>query len=85
MKQSARFFSLMLILASFAADAATEPPPPWAYGFKEPPPPGTAQVPPAGAGPTPTDPTTYGLPGTERKFTRAADHEYFRPSGLLSR
>jgi cytochrome c553 len=80
MKQSARLLSLLLILASYAADAATEPPPPWAYGFKDPPPPGSVQAPPAGAGPTPTDPTTYGLPGTVRKFTRAEITNIFEPA-----
>ena len=80
MKQRACLPSLMLILASFAADAATEPPPPWAYGFKEPPPPGTAQAPPAGAGPTSTDPTMYGLPGTELKFTQAQIKDIFAPA-----
>jgi cytochrome c553 len=80
MKQSACLLSLMLVLASVAADAATEPPPPWAYGFKEQPAPGTAQVPPAGAGPTPTDPTPYGLPGTARKFTRAEITNIFEPA-----
>jgi cytochrome c553 len=83
MKQSARFLSLMLILASFAAAAATDPPPPWAYGFKDPPPPGTAQAPPAGAGTTPTDPTTYGLPGTTRKFTRAEITNIFGPADFF--
>jgi cytochrome c553 len=80
MKQRACLLSLILILASFAAAAATEPPPPWAYGFKEPPPPGTAQAPPASAGPTSTDPTAYGLPGTGRKFTRAEITNIFEPA-----
>jgi cytochrome c553 len=79
MKQSARLFCLTLILASFAA-AAAEPPPPWAYGFKEAPSPGTPQSPPAGAGPTSTDPTMYGLPGTERKFTQAQIKDIFAPA-----
>ncbi len=58
---------------------ATEPPPPWAYGFKEPPPPGTAQVPPGKAAPPSADPVKYGLPGTDRTFTRAEIGNPFGP------
>jgi cytochrome c553 len=79
MKQSAGLLILLLSLASIPAPAA-EPPPPWAYGFKEPPPPGTPQSPPAGAGPTSTDPTPYGLPGTDRKFTLAQIRDIFAPA-----
>lgn len=59
---------------------AAEPPPPWAYGFKQPPPPGTAQVPPGKAAPPSTDPTRHGLPGTDRTFTRAEILEIFAPA-----
>lgn len=67
-----------LLVAS--ALIAAEPPPPWAYGFKEPPPPDTAQVPPGKAGPPSPDPVKYGLPGTDRTFTRAEILEIFRPA-----
>jgi cytochrome c553 len=79
MKQSAGLLLLLLTLASIPAPAA-EPPPPWAYGFKEPPPPGTPQSPPAGAGPTSTDATMYGLPGTALKFTQAQIKDIFAPA-----
>lgn len=62
---------------------AAEPPPPWAYGFKEPPPPGTAEVPPGRAGAPPTDPVKYGLPGTPRAFTRAEITNVFGPADYL--
>jgi cytochrome c553 len=58
---------------------AAEPPPPWAYGFKKPPPPGTVQVPPGRAGPVSTDPVKYSLPGTDRTFTRAEIGNPFGP------
>ncbi len=68
-----------LIALSTVAIAA-EPPPPWAYGFKEPPPPNTSQVPPGKAAPPSTDPVKYGLPGTERRFTRAEITAIFAPA-----
>jgi cytochrome c553 len=80
MNRTVRLLSLMFLLTGAAANAATESPPPWAYGFKEPPPSGTAQVPPGKAGPLSTDPTTYGLPGTDRKFTRAEITNLFGPA-----
>ncbi len=65
----------VLLLAIFFARPepapATEIPPPWAYGFKAPPPPGTTQVPPGKAGPPSPNPEKLGLPGTDRTFTRA--------------
>lgn len=64
-----RLAAACLLLATSLS--ATEPPPPWAYGFKAPPGPGTAQVAPGRAGPPSTDPHKYGLPGTDRTFTRA--------------
>lgn len=58
-----------------------EIPPPWAYGFKTPPPanfiPATA---PAAAPAAPVDPTRYGLPGTTRTFTRAEITSIFNPA-----
>jgi cytochrome c553 len=82
MKQPAGLLFLLLALASIPAPAA-EPPPPWAYGFKEPPPPGTPQAPPAGAGPTSTDPKMYGLPGTALKFTQAQIKDIFAPADFF--
>lgn len=60
--------------------AATEEPPPWAYGFKTPPPAGTAQVAPGKAGPPSADPAKYGLAGTDRQFTRAEITNIFGPA-----
>lgn len=71
------FAAACLALATLAAAAE---PPPWAYGFKEPPAPGTAQVPP-GKAPLPSpDPTRHGLPGTDRAFTRAEITNIFAPA-----
>ena len=64
---------------AFATESAPEPPPPWAYGFKVPPPPGTPQVSPAKAPLPPSDPTKFGLPGTDRAFTRAEILDIFAP------
>src|SRR6478736_7471284 len=63
-----------------AAESGPEVPPPWAYGFKVPPPPGTAQVPPGKAAPPSTDRVTYGLPGTDLRFTRAEIAAIFGPA-----
>ncbi|HWA28348.1 MAG TPA: c-type cytochrome [Lacunisphaera sp.] len=66
-----------LLLPALIAATAAEVPPPWAYGFKVPPPPGTAQVPSGKAGAPSTDPTKYALPGTDRTFTRAEITDIF--------
>jgi cytochrome c553 len=76
---------LLLLAAPFAGlvpapAAAEEVPPPWAYGFKEPPAPGAAQVAPGKAGPSSTDPRKYGLAGTTREFTRAEIANIFGPA-----
>jgi cytochrome c553 len=68
-----------ILLSAFASDPAPELPPPWAYGFKQPPAPGTPQVAPAKAPLPPADPTRYGLPGTDRTFTRAEILDIFAP------
>lgn len=60
--------------------AAAEPPPPWAYGFKQPPAPDTPQVAPGKAGPPSPDPVRYGVPGTDRTFTRAEITNIFAPA-----
>jgi cytochrome c553 len=76
----------LLILSVFllaGAVRADEAPPPWAYGFKEPPPPGTAQVPPGRAAPPPTDPARYALPGTDLRFTRAEITNVFGPADFF--
>ena len=75
MPRSTRLFALLLIALSGAT--AAETPPPWAYGFKVPPPPGTPQVPPGKAGPPSTDPTKLSLAGTDRQFTRAEITDIF--------
>jgi cytochrome c553 len=71
---------LALLLSSALADPTPEVPPPWAYGFKEPPPPGTPQAAPGKAPPLPVDAAKYGLPGTDRQFTRAEITEIFGPA-----
>lgn len=71
---------LALLLAVSAIAAV---PPPWAYGFKEPPPPGTPQVPAGKAGAPPTDPVKYGLPGTDLRFTRAEITHIFDPADFF--
>jgi cytochrome c553 len=65
---------------------ATDPevPPPWAYGFKEPPPAAAPAAPapaPAPAQPAPPpDPTQYGLPDTDKRFTIAEIKNIFGPA-----
>lgn len=77
-----RFFLLLCgLLVLKAVARADDVPPPWAYGFKEPPPPpGTAQVPAGRPAPIPPDLKKYGLPGTERTFTRAEITAFFGPA-----
>ncbi len=62
---------------------ADEPPAPWAYGFKEPPAPDTPRVPPGRPGRPPTDPALHGVPGSERKFTRAEITDIFGPADFF--
>ncbi len=71
---------VLLFLTMATAALADDVPPPWAYGFKEPPPPGTAQVPPGSPGVLSTDPQKYGLPGTDLTFTRAEIAPVFGPA-----
>jgi cytochrome c553 len=68
-----RIPALLLAIVCFHPEpaAAADVPPPWAYGFKEPPPPGTAQVPPGKAALPSLNPAKLGLPETDRIFTRA--------------
>lgn len=72
-----------LSLAMIVGNAA-EAPPPWAYGFQTPAPPaGTVAppvAPPANAPAVAPDPTLHGLPGTDRKFTRAEISNRFGPA-----
>ncbi len=72
--------SLLLFAGTIRAD---ETPAPWAYGFKEPPPPGTAQVPAGRAGPPPANPVLYALPGTDLRFTRAEITNVFGPADFF--
>jgi len=68
-----------LLLSASATESASEPPP-WAYGFKTPPPPGTPQVTAPKAPVPPPDSTKYGLPGTDRVFTRTEIQDIFAPA-----
>jgi cytochrome c553 len=84
-RRLAVFLAVAPLLGLLSADAAAEEiPPPWAYGFKEPAPAVSAPAPaPAPATPQvtpPADPTRYGLPGTEKKFTIAEIKEIFNPA-----
>jgi cytochrome c553 len=77
------------ILAISAAAFAADPPPPWAYGFNEPPPAGGAPAPAAapggrgaGRGPAaPADESLKHLPGSEGAFTSAQIRAGFGPPG----
>lgn len=73
---------LPLLLLVLAANAA-EPPPLWAYGFKEPPPPNAIPAVVAAPGtvtpPLPDHPL-LGLPGTDLKFTPAQIRDNFGPA-----
>ncbi len=85
-RRLAAFLAVAPLLGLLPAGAAEEVPPPWAYGFKEPPP--AVLAPPPAAAPAattppvapPPDPTRYGLPGTDRKFTIAEIKEIFAPA-----
>lgn len=80
MPRSTRLLALYLL--ALTANAA-EPPPPWAYGFKEPPPPNAipAVVAAPGAVSTPLpDHPLLSLPGTDLKFTPAQIRENFGPA-----
>ena len=75
--------ALIAFVPARAADPAPEIPPPWAYGFKEPAPAvAPAPAPALTAAPVapPPDPTRYGLPGTDRKFTTAEIKNIFGPA-----
>ena len=63
--------ALLFAISFFAPKLAADAPPPWAYGFKEPPPPGTAQVSPGKAGSLSPNPEKLSLPDSARTFTRA--------------
>jgi cytochrome c553 len=74
---------IALVLA--AAAPATETPPPWAYGFKEPPPPNTPQAAASRIAVPPTDPTHYGLADSELTFTRSEITNVFGPADYFPR
>lgn len=76
---------IALVLATAAGAPAAETPPPWAYGFKEPPPPNTPQASASRIAVPPTDPTRYGLPGSELAFTRAEITNVFGPADYFPR
>ena len=77
-----RVVLLLALVTSVRADpAAPDVPPPWAYGFKTPPPalpaPRSTAAPAAPAAP---DPTLHRLPGTDRTFTAAEIRNNFAPA-----
>lgn len=69
----------LLLVASCLARAA-DVPPPWAYGYKEPPKPDTPQASASRIAAPSTDPTKYGLPGSPLTFTRAEITNVFGPA-----
>lgn len=79
-----RLSFVLLLTSAFPGFAtAAEIPPPWAYGFKDPVPPGTPQAGPGKAAAPSTDPVKYGLTGTDRKFTRAEITDIFGPADFF--
>lgn len=78
-----RLVSLLVLTSLMVRSAIAEEPPPWAYGFKIPvpadwtPPAPGATAPPSAAA---SDPTEWGLSGTDRKFTRAQITNIFGPA-----
>ena len=79
-RRLAAFLAVASLLDLLPARAAgDEVPPPWAYGFKEPPPAVLPPPPPPAPAPAP-DPTRYGLPGTDLRFTVAEIKDIFGPA-----
>src|SRR5262245_19122806 len=70
---------LALVATPAALQAGDTPPPPWAYGFTTPPPPGT---PPAGPNPAQVQDnvTLHTLPGSRLSFTRAQIANRYGPA-----
>ena len=82
-RRLAMFLAVAPLVGLLPAQAAPEEvPPPWAYGFKTAAPAGAAPTPAQTAAPVapPPDPTRYGLPGTDRKFTVAEIKNTFGPA-----
>src|SRR4051812_42590656 len=69
-----------LLFSSALTVTAAEPPPAWAYGFKETVAPAPAKAAPGRGSPPPADPAKYGLSGTDRKFTRAEITAIYGPA-----
>jgi cytochrome c553 len=74
-----RVLAVTFLLFLFSAElrAAAEPPPPWAYGFKDAAPLAAPTIPPNAAAP---DTVLHTLPGTQLKFTRAQIADRFGPA-----
>src|SRR5262245_9532069 len=71
--------ALMLVPASATAVAGADAPPPWAYGFTTPVPPGTPQAPPNPAQ-VQDKVTLHTLPGSKLSFTRAQIADRYGPA-----
>ncbi len=69
----------VLLLSGLIA-AGADMPPPWAYGYKEPPPPNTPQASASKIATPSTDPTKHGLPESALTFTRAEITNVFGPA-----
>jgi cytochrome c553 len=69
--------TLSIAGAMFAADPGKAVPPPWAYGFETPPPPGATPPPP---GPANTDQTPRTIPGATAQYSRAQIANRFGPA-----
>ena len=61
----------------FGAETGKAVPPPWAYGFETPPPPGATPPPP---GPANTDQSLHSLPGATGQYSRAQIANRFGPA-----
>ena len=80
MKRISRLIGGLVALCLVGATFATDLPPPWAYGFKDPLP-SNYQAPPHGGAPiTKPDPTLRSLPGAKKQFTRAEIDDRFGPA-----
>jgi cytochrome c553 len=79
MKSTLATFAVTLSIAgaTFAADPGKAVPPPWAYGFETPPPPGATPPPP---GPANTDQTPRTIPGATAQYSRAQIANRFGPA-----
>jgi len=75
--KSSRIATFALAVAISAGTVFAADPPPWAYGYEGPPPPGAK---PPAPGPANTDPTPRSLPGLTVQYSRAQIANRFGPA-----